>query len=248
MKHSKLLALSICFGVSFGFQNAAMPDKDSSQKLLDEVVVQIKKKQFDKAFEIIEEAVASNPSDELLLERCVLALRIHTKDRSRAILLCSRIIDKLPDNATAYRLRMISYFENDEREQALSDLKKIEELEPNKVETHLAKSTAFNHMGLHRRAADSISNAIGLEPQNAYLYILRGNEYFASKSYLKARNDFKKALSLNANSVRDYGFPAGMLEVNLSEAGYIPKRALGSSSRAPDLHAIPTQNSLDAQK
>jgi len=214
----------ILIGIILGFPNIALSNTQSSNELVEKAVVQFREKNFGNAVRYLEKAVDANPADALLLERCVRLIDTSMQDQSSAISLCSRVIKKLPNNTEAYRLRMICHFKSDDRENASEDLKKIEELEPNKVTTFLTRSQACNFIGSHKEAADSLSKAILLEPENAYFYILRGNAYFACKNYPKARTDFLKALDLNPNCLKEYGFPAGILETNLVKSGYLVKQ------------------------
>lgn len=219
-----LIAVFLCYGVYFEFQNPLVFDPRSSEQYTEKAYALMHKKKFDQAVVFLRKAIELNPDNKRALFSCKQLYFFYLGDQpkqQKIIDLCSYVIQKSPGNIDAYRYLMIAHFERNEVEKALSTMREALKRNPNDAQAHLVKATAFNWTGEHEKAAKSISDAIKIDSTDAYSYVFRGNEYIGCEQYQKAADDYSKALSLNANCATDYSVSFGALKQNLAAKGFI---------------------------
>lgn len=103
-----------------------------------------------------------------------------------------------PEKASAQNNLALSYFENEEFEEALNHYGKAIQIEPSAVHYN-NRGLAHYHSDQFEEAKSDFDKAIKKDPNDATIYFNRGNVYLNWKQtqmYDKAHEDYDHALSI----------------------------------------------------
>lgn len=128
-------------------------------------------------------------------------------DHKAAMANFSKAIQLVPTDWLSYKLRGRIYFEQNEYEKAISDFSasiKYAKDPENKAEMYKNRGKMYANLGKHDLALADLTMSVNLEPFSARsALLLRGNEYYATKQYQKAVDDYTKSISYGDNKAQD---------------------------------------------
>ncbi len=101
-------------------------------------------------------------------------------------------------------------------EDAINDLNKAIELNPNDANAHLLRGKAKLGLNQYKNAIDDFSKAIELRPNYGRAYSQRGLVRIGLKQYKNAIDDYSKAIELNPNDANAY-FHRGFAKKGLKD-------------------------------
>ena len=107
-------------------------------------------------------------------------------------------------NAESFHGRAESYMALDKFKNAIPDLKRTVQLQPEKLEILKELSEANRAAGNFDQAADVIEDYIAYFPEQAEAHYIQGQILFESGKYLKALSSFNYCLELETNDPRFY--------------------------------------------
>jgi len=114
------------------------------------------------------------------------------------------------ETAEDYLKSGISYYEQLNYAQALSDLNKAIDLNPNSSNAYMYRGAVQNDNNL---AISDFNKAIDIDPKNSEAYFYRGKFYYRSVgNFTKAMSDFNKEIELNPNHAGSYYFRGSLYE------------------------------------
>jgi len=118
-----------------------------------------------------------------------------TVEAQRALLENNQRINSLVTNEILTVLRDIPTGKSKRHQLLAAALSRVGDLEP--AERVKALYTVGSHLtvlGDHPAALNAINQALALDPQQALLYVSRGDKYFRQQEYLKAADDYTLAI------------------------------------------------------
>lgn len=125
------------------------------------------------------------------------ALQLARNDREQAQGLIDSVVVRYPDDAFAYRARAIFYQTINDPENALVDISRSIELNPNDASSHYARGSlydvAFND---NQAALEDYNRAIELDPQNPAFFNDRATVYGELGDQEAEMADYERALEL----------------------------------------------------
>jgi len=101
-----------------------------------------------------------------------------------------------PNDATAYNLRGIAYYELGQHRRAIEDFDKAIRLGLNHAWAYSLRGIAYEALGQYERAIEDFDKAISLDPNLAVAYVGRGNAYFYFKQFGIMCEDYRRACRL----------------------------------------------------
>jgi tetratricopeptide (TPR) repeat protein len=127
-------------------------------------------------------------------------LAIALKESSLALRFVDEAIRLVPDDATAYYYRGLTYFNND-YDRAIADYSRAIQLNPNFFEAYNDRGNVYmNGKKDYDHAIVDYSSAIRLNPNLAISYNNRGIAYRIKGDYDRAIADYTEAIRLNPNN------------------------------------------------
>ena len=163
----------------------------------------LKKGEFNKATEDYAKAIKLNPNDaednfdnddeKIQLnddEKTEIFNALKENDTDKVIEMLDKLIEKDPNNPTAYMLR--GFYQN-EPDKAIEDFNKVIELNPNDAEAYLNRGDASWHKkGEPDKAIEDYTKAIELKPNFIDAYFNRGKVLAEQGKYDEAIEDYRK--------------------------------------------------------
>ncbi len=158
----------------------------------------VKLKQFDKAANIFQRAVALNPDDPR--ERHLLAsIQLMAQQPQAALSTLAPLLGATHPEAETLELAATAYEDTKDTPQAVSTLRQAILLEPRNVNLYLDfANLSYTHESF-QVGINVINDGIDLQPTAAPLYFARGVLYVSLAQYDKAENDFQKAYELDSS-------------------------------------------------
>lgn len=74
------------------------------------------------------------------------------------------------------------------------------QVEKPKANTHISKANSFAKSKKYSEALEELSKALEIEPDNARIYKIRGNVYYAQRDYKKSLADFNKVIAMKPSA------------------------------------------------
>jgi tetratricopeptide (TPR) repeat protein len=128
-----------------------------------------------------------------------------------AIAACTRVLDRDPKDADAYKKRLLLYLEKDELnltmdhyDRAIADLKQVITLDPKDEFALFLRGYVYARKGEYDRAIADYDQVIARNPKDAGYYSARGITYYLKKEYDRAIADYDKAIALNPTDAGYY--------------------------------------------
>lgn len=112
----------------------------------------------------------------------------------QAIVVYSRSINLLPNDADSYLGRGYAYENLGEYQKALSDYSQVIALKPRDPRAYFVRGLLYDLMGKTDRAIQDYSTAISLQPNNADAYYYRGMAWEKLGKTDSARADYRNAV------------------------------------------------------
>jgi tetratricopeptide (TPR) repeat protein len=106
--------------------------------------------------------------------------------------------------ARMYRERGIIHQNLDLYQQALADLDRAIELEPQVSRAYAFRGSAYSHLKKYQQALVDFDRAIELNPSSLRAHISRGNAYYMLRDYARAIADYSRAIELDPKLVGPY--------------------------------------------
>ena len=162
-----------------------------------------KDKNFNKALELFNEAVALNPNDYQgyygrgTTYRCLSKYDESLTDLNKAIQLN-------PNNAAAYNDRGNAYSYLKQYDAAVADYNKSLQLNPNDAAAYNNRGNAYSYLKQYDAAITDYNKSLQLNPNDADAYYNRGLAYCELKQYQKAIADFTKYIQFNSKFMWAY--------------------------------------------
>jgi serine/threonine-protein kinase len=146
----------------------------------------------------LEEAISLNPDALWAYEQLADLYMWVIEDLDGAIEVWSRVIDKDPENGSAYVLRGEILREIGDLEGALEDIQRAIEIEPNNYWFHLQLAKTYDYLEEPDRALDEYNLAVELNPGDPEIYYDRANFYrWTVEDFDQALADYTKAIELD---------------------------------------------------
>jgi tetratricopeptide (TPR) repeat protein len=112
-------------------------------------------------------------------------------------------LDKDDEYGYWYR-RGLSYYENDEYENALADFDKALAIWPDSLYTLDYRGASYRHLFEYEKAIADFNRSLAISPDNTYALYERGAVYFDLADYDKAIADFTKTIELEPDSANNW--------------------------------------------
>jgi WD40 repeat protein/tetratricopeptide (TPR) repeat protein len=186
---------------------ALATDPNSSELYNDRAYDYIVLGEYEQALADCNEAIRLDPqSPRALAERAWAYIEIG--DYVRAIADCSKAISIDPNDFQAHFRRSRAYCLNREIEKAMLDAERAVEIDPTQAES-LANflvhhGETLREQGQNEKAIELFTNAIGLDPGNAWAFGRRAVAYCFSRDFEKAIADCDTAIEINPQDALAY--------------------------------------------
>lgn len=115
----------------------------------------------------------------------------------QAIASFKKVIEKFPNNLSAYYNLGLSYLRNGNTDKAIDVLKKSREMDPEVVEVYFALGESYFIKGDNDKAKEIFSKAIELQPDNPQAHYNLGITYYKYDKLEEALTSFKKTIQLD---------------------------------------------------
>ncbi len=155
------------------------------------------------ALEMIEQALGGTADRSLLLSARG-AVFHEMGNYNNSIQAYSEAIELTRMNAESFYGRAASYIALDKFKDAIPDLKRTLQLQPEKLEILRELSEANLAAGDFNQAVDVIQEYVAYYPEKAEAHYMHGNILFESGKYLKALSSFNHCLELETDDPRFY--------------------------------------------
>jgi protein O-mannosyl-transferase len=103
-----------------------------------------------------------------------------------------------------YCNRGIAYYDLGIHQQAISDLNRAIEINPESTDSYYNLGLVYAKLGNHRQAISDYNRAIEIKPDYADAYGNRGTSYYKLGKYSQAVSDFDKAIEINPELIWAY--------------------------------------------
>lgn len=132
-----------------------------------------------------------------------------TGNTDKAIRDANVVIEANPENAGAYLVRGIAYYNSKNYESALRDFNRVLEINPNHKLAYTNRGIVYYVQGKYDVAIADFNKALSITSDygpeyDANTYMGRGTAYYAKKDYNKALADYSKAIELQPDTGTAY--------------------------------------------
>ncbi len=110
----------------------------------------------------------------------------------------------LPEDATAYHNRGLTYRDLQQHEQALADFNRAIELNPKYATAYHNRGLTYRDLQQHEQALADYNRAIELNPEDANAYHNRGVTYHYLQQHEQALADYNRTIELNPEDTTAY--------------------------------------------
>ena len=156
----------------------------------------VKLKQFDRAADVFQHAVALDPNDERE-RRLLAAIQLMAHKPTNALATLGPLLQTNNPDAETLELESRAYEDAKDTSRAVSALRQAILLDPQNVNLYLDfANVSFTHESF-QVGIDVINDGMALQPKAAPLYFARGVLYVQLAEYDKAEADFEKAYELD---------------------------------------------------
>ncbi|MCP5061638.1 MAG: tetratricopeptide repeat protein [Ignavibacteriae bacterium] len=122
-------------------------------------------------------------------------------DYTSSIIEMEKAVVKFPKNYVINLILGLSNAQNSNHEEALSNLKKANELNPNELNAILAYSFSLNQLKRDDEALTYLERALRVDPKNLQALSMMGLIYDSKKMFVKSDSIYHKAVSLDSSNV-----------------------------------------------
>jgi serine/threonine protein kinase/tetratricopeptide (TPR) repeat protein len=194
----------------------------------------LEKDKFDQAVDDCSKAITLKP-DYSEAYTCRGRARGAQDDYNASFSDCDKAIELKADSAEAYACRGSAEFWQDRYVQSFNDCDKAIKLKPDFGRAYACRGLVYDYKDheLDKAMAD-YNTALGLDPDNANIYVNRGIAYFKQKQYEKALQDWNKVIAQKPNLDSAYYNRA----LYFSENKHEYRKALNDCDKAVNLNPI----------
>jgi tetratricopeptide (TPR) repeat protein len=197
------------------------------------------KRDFDKATELLTEAIEANPK---LAPAYVLRGLAHAaKERhDKAIEDFTKAYELVPDDERALLLRAATYQEKKDFDHAIQDFTGVLRKKPDDGAVYISRGLCYAQKDEDDKALEDFNQAVKLDPKNVQALQLRGSAFSQKGEKEKALTDFKEAISADPNNAGTYLFRAQLYllenepELALADYEEVMRRAPGYAGALND--------------
>jgi len=171
--------------------------------LFQEIAYLTASEEYVDALDLIEQSLGGTADQALLLNARGDAFQHmgHYQDARQAY---SKAIEHTRMNAESFYGRAVSYMALDKFKDAIPDLKRVVQLQPENLEILIELSEANRSAGDFNQAAEVMQEYMVYYPGQAEAFYMHGIILFESGKYLKALSSFNHCLELETNDPRFY--------------------------------------------
>jgi tetratricopeptide (TPR) repeat protein len=197
------------------------------------------KRDFDKATELLTEALNDNP--ELAPAYVLRGLAHAAKDRhDEAIEDFTKASELMPNDERPILLRGATYQEKKDFDRAIVDFTEVLRKKPEDGAVYISRGLCYAQKEEEDKALADFDKAVSLDPKNVQALQLRGSAYSQKGDKEKALSDFKSAISNDPNNAGTYLFRAQLYlvenepELALADYEEVMRRAPGYAGALND--------------
>jgi tetratricopeptide (TPR) repeat protein len=197
------------------------------------------KRDFDKATELLTEALKGNP--DLAPAYVLRGLAHAAKDRyDEAIKDFTRAYELMPNDERPLLLRAATYQEKKDFDRAIIDFTEVLRKKPEDEAVYISRGLCYAQKEDDDKALADFEQAVKLNPKNVQALQLRGSAYSQKGDKDKALADFKEAISVDPNNAGTYLFRAQLYlvenepELALADYEEVMRRAPGYAGALND--------------
>jgi tetratricopeptide (TPR) repeat protein len=227
----KLLTLIALLTVGLSAAGLAVIKRDPGE-LLRQSQEAFERRDFDKAVQILSQAIDANPKFTAAYVLRGLANTARNKPDD-AIADYGKAIELAPDDERPRLMRASAFQAQREFGKAIADLDFVIEKNPGDSEIIATRGICHAQKGDDERALKDFDAAVKADPKNVHGWQLRGSAYSERGEKEKALNDFKEAINVDPNNATTYLYRAHLYLVEAE-----PESALADLEevmrRAPD--------------
>ena len=197
------------------------------------------KRDFDRASQLLTEAIEANPK---LAPAYVLRGLAHAaKERhNEAIADFTKASELMPDDERPLLLRAATYQEKKDFDRAITDFTEVLRKKPEEVPVYISRGLCYAQKEDDDKALADFEKAVQLDSKNVQALQLRGSVYSQRGDKEKALADFKSAITVDPNNAGTYLYRAQLYllenepELALSDYEEVMRRAPGYSGALND--------------
>lgn len=165
------------------------------------------KQDFDKAVELLTQAIEANP--DLSPAYVLRGLAHAAKDRhDEAIKDFTKAKELAPEDDRPLLLRAAAYQEKKDFDRAITDFTEVLRKRPNDEAIFVSRGLCYAQKDEDEKALADFDKAVSINPRNVQALQLRGSAYSQKGDKEKALEDFKSAISQDPNNAGTYLFRA----------------------------------------
>lgn len=187
---------------------------------------------------MIEYRVMQDKGDDIVVVengKDVLVRKADMVLQSEAVVYFTEVLEKNPNEVTAYAFRGWAWKQQKSLDNALKDYDKAVELAPGQCAWRNNRALIWIEKKDYDKAIADYDESIKLFPQYGLAYRNRGNCWLKKKEYAKALHDFRKAIELNPDNPHALNSVARVLAACPDEKLRDGKQALETAKRANEL-------------
>jgi len=128
--------------------------------------------------------------------------KLMDEEFDEAIEIFTRVLEEDHDNGKVYQARAVAYLRKGSKAQALNDIERAIECNPENPRFHYHKGAILMQQELFHEAIESLSRAIDLDPSYAAPYLLRGQIYEKLGDEEGASADMSMAMALRKEQTK----------------------------------------------
>lgn len=199
MNTSKILKtlMSLAIVLSCLLLSSCTSSKSRQAELKSEALVTLNKGEYDKAVELLSEALKYSEgrvtSDEVDISLYKAAAQINTSDIKGAIKTYTALIDYDEDNSEFYFLRGSVYLKAGEKASCIEDYKKAIDIDEDNYDMYMAMYNNLAAVGYEKEGEEFLNIALETSGDSAEDCLYRGRIYMLMEQYDAAKSAFLKA-------------------------------------------------------
>ena len=185
-----------CAAAAVHFEKAGTLFDSKPEGLHAHAACLVKLRQFDKAVDVIQRALALNPEDAH--ERHLLAaLQLMAHQPQNALVTLQPLLQSGNPNAETLELAATAYEASKDTPQAVASLRQAILLDPHNANLYVDFANVSSTHDSFQVGIDVVSDGIAQLPKATPLYLARGVLYVQLAEYDKAEDDFERAYELD---------------------------------------------------
>lgn len=173
----------------------AAPVSPDFQQKIEEGKALIESGEIEKAIQILDQIIASDPQNASAYVQRAIAKSIQ-EDYEAALADFNKAVELRPMDAVIVNTRGGFFAGYGKYEEALADFERAIQLDPNYASAYVNQANIFADMGEYEKAIADYNRALELKNDLADVYYNRGTAYGLMEQFDKAVEDFRKYIEL----------------------------------------------------